>query len=111
MASLISPMYIAEISPWRIRGRMVSVNEFAIVTGMLVVYFVNYFIVMYGQSIDASRNVGEGMQQWNVLYGWRWMFGSEALPAFLLLVLLFFVPEYPRWLLQKRQALGGRWRG
>ena len=100
MASLISPMYIAEISPARIRGRMVSVNQFAIVTGMLVVYFVNYFIVRYGQSIDAGRNVGEGMQQWNVLYGWRWMFGSEALPAFLLLVLLFFVPESPRWLLQ-----------
>ena len=60
---------------------------------MLVVYFVNYFIVRYGQSIDVGRDVGEGMQQWNVLYGWRWMFGSEALPAFLLLVLLFFVPE------------------
>ena len=80
---------------------MVSVNQFAIVTGMLVVYFVNYFIVRYGQSIDAGRNVGEGLQQWNVLYGWRWMFGSEALPAFLLLVLLFLVPESPRWLLQQ----------
>jgi len=91
-ASMTSPMYIAEISPARIRGRMVSVNQFAIVTGMLVVYFVNYFITLYGESIGPA---------WNVLYGWRWMFGSEALPAVALLGLLFFVPESPRWLAEK----------
>lgn len=91
-ASITSPMYIAEISPAHIRGRMVSVNQFAIVFGMLVVYFVNYFI--------ASRHV-EG---WNVQFGWRWMFGSEALPALLLLVLLFFVPESPRWLTKQNRS-------
>jgi len=85
-ASITSPMYIAEISPARIRGRMVSVNQFAIVTGFLVVYLVNYFIAL------------QGTEAWNVGYGWRWMFGSEALPALLLLVLLFLVPESPRWL-------------
>ncbi len=85
-ASLSSPMYIAEISPARIRGRMVSINQFAIVTGFLVVYFVNYFIALQGN--DA----------WNQQVGWRWMFGSESLPALMLLVLLFFVPESPRWL-------------
>jgi len=85
-ASLSSPMYIAEISPARIRGRMVSVNQFAIVTGFLVVYFVNYYIARQGDAV------------WNEQTGWRWMFGSEALPALLLLVLLFFVPESPRWL-------------
>jgi sugar porter (SP) family MFS transporter len=85
-ASLASPMYIAEISPARIRGRMVSINQFAIVTGFLVVYFANYFIALQGDST------------WNELYGWRWMFGSEAFPAVLLLFLLFFVPESPRWL-------------
>jgi len=85
-ASISSPMYIAEISPARIRGRMVSVNQFAIVTGFLVVYFVNYFIALQGDQV------------WNEQVGWRWMFGSEALPAILLLVLLFFVPESPRWL-------------
>ncbi len=85
-ASITSPMYIAEISPARIRGRMVSVNQFAIVTGFLVVYFVNYFIALQG---DVS---------WNEQLGWRWMFGSESLPALMLLVLLFFVPESPRWL-------------
>jgi SP family xylose:H+ symportor-like MFS transporter len=85
-ASLISPMYIAEISPARIRGRMVSINQFAIVSGFLVVYFVNYFIALQG---DAA---------WNEQAGWRWMFGSESLPALGLLILAFLVPESPRWL-------------
>jgi SP family xylose:H+ symportor-like MFS transporter len=85
-ASITSPMYIAELSPARVRGRMVSVNQFAIVTGFLVVYFVNYFIALQG---DAG---------WNERLGWRWMFGSEALPALLLLALSFAVPESPRWL-------------
>ncbi len=93
-ASMTSPMYIAEISPARIRGRMVSVNQFAIVFGMLVVYFVNYFIARSG---DLT---------WNVATGWRWMFGSESIPAMLLLVLLFFVPESPRWL--TKQGKGGK---
>jgi len=91
-AAMSSPMYIAEISPARIRGRMVSVNQFAIVTGFLVVYFVNYFIALQGDST------------WNQQLGWRWMFGSEALPAVSLLVLLFFVPESPRWLTKQNRS-------
>ena len=91
-ASISSPMYIAEISPARIRGRMVSVNQFAIVTGFLVVYFVNYFIALQG---DLA---------WNQQVGWRWMFGSESLPALLLLVFLFFVPESPRWLTKQNRG-------
>jgi len=86
IASMTSPMYIAEISPARLRGRMVSLNQFAIIFGMLVVYFVNYFISL------------QGGEEWNIAVGWRWMFGSEAVPALLLLVLLFFVPESPRFL-------------
>lgn len=85
-ASMISPMYIAEISPARMRGRMVSINQFAIVSGFLVVYFVNYFIALQG---DAA---------WNERLGWRWMFGSESLPALGLLILSLVVPESPRWL-------------
>ncbi len=88
-AAMCSPMYIAEISPARIRGRMVSLNQFAIVFGMLAVYFVNYFIA------------GLGDEAWNVQSGWRWMFGSEALPALALLVLLLLVPESPRWLVER----------
>lgn len=91
-ASMTSPMYIAEISPARIRGRMVSINQFAIVFGMLLVYFVNYFIQ------------GCGDELWNTQIGWRWMFGSEAVPALLLLVCLFFVPESPRWLTKQGRS-------
>jgi len=91
-ASMSSPMYIAEITPARIRGRMVSINQFAIVTGFLVVYFVNYFIALQGDEV------------WNQQFGWRWMFGSEALPALLLLVLLLFVPESPRWLTKQNRG-------
>jgi len=90
-ASMTSPMYIAEISPARIRGRMVSANQFAIVTGILAAYFVNYFIA------------GQGDEAWNVSFGWRWMFASEALPALLLLLLLLPVPESPRWLVKQQQ--------
>ena len=86
IASMTSPMYIAEITPARIRGRMVSLNQFAIITGMLAVYFANMFIEAQGD--DA----------WDLARGWRWMFGSEALPAALLFVLALFVPESPRWL-------------
>jgi SP family xylose:H+ symportor-like MFS transporter len=88
-ASMTSPLYIAEISPAAIRGRMVSVNQLAIVSGMLVVYFVNYFIE------------GLGDESWNVAWGWRWMFASEALPAFALCALLFCVPESPRFLVKQ----------
>jgi len=91
-ASITSPMYIAEISPARIRGRMVSVNQFAIVFGMLVVYFVNYFIA------------GQGADEWNVQFGWRWMFGSEVIPIILFLSLLFLVPESPRWLTKQNRG-------
>ncbi len=90
-ASLSSPMYIAEVSPARIRGRMVSVNQFAIVSGILLVYFVSYFIARAGNEV------------WNASAGWRWMFGSESIPAILLLVLLFFVPESPRWLTKQNR--------
>lgn len=91
-ASMLSPLYIAEISPATIRGKMVSYNQFAIVFGMLVVYFVNYFIVAQGNEI------------WNVQSGWRWMFGSEALPAIIFLGFLLFVPESPRWLIKKKRT-------
>jgi len=86
ITSMLSPMYIAEIAPAPIRGRLVSLNQFAIVFGIMMVYFVNYFIAMQGAEV------------WNVQQGWRWMFGSEAIPAVIFLIFLFFVPESPRWL-------------
>ena len=96
IASMTSPMYIAEISPAHIRGRMVSVNQFAIVSGMLIVYFVNYFIALGGD------------QSWNVAIGWRWMFASEIAPSVIFLVLLLSVPESPRWLIERGQLDSAR---
>lgn len=86
MASAIVPMYIGEIAPANIRGRLVSLNQFAIIFGMLVVYFVNWGIAN-GKSLD-----------WINTIGWRNMFLSEAIPAGLFGILLFFVPETPRYL-------------
>jgi len=86
LASAVCPMYIGEIAPADIRGRLVSINQFAIIFGMLVVYFVNYGIAR-GQSLDYINETG-----------WRMMFLSEAIPAGLFGLLLFFVPETPRYL-------------
>lgn len=86
IASMVSPMYIAEIAPPNIRGRLVAFNQFAIVFGILIVYFVNYFITLQGD------------ETWNLNTGWRWMFGSESIPALLFFGLLLAVPKSPRWL-------------
>lgn len=86
LASAVSPMYISEISPAHIRGRLVSFNQFAIIFGMLVVYFVNWGIAR-GQTIEWINDLG-----------WRYMFLSEAIPAALFGILLLFVPETPRFL-------------
>ena len=94
-ASMLSPLYIAEISPARIRGRLVSINQFTIVLGMFVVYFVNAWVARAGDAI--------GGEIWNETYGWRWMFASETLPALVFFVLLFFVPESPRWLVKRER--------
>ena len=92
LASAVAPMYISEISPAHIRGRLVSFNQFAIIFGMLVVYFVNWGIAK-GQTVDWINSVG-----------WRYMFGSEAIPALLFGLLLLMVPESPRYLaLRKRE--------
>ncbi|GHU89374.1 D-xylose transporter XylE [Bacteroidia bacterium] len=86
LASAVCPMYIGEIAPSDIRGRLVSFNQFAIIFGMLVVYFVNWGIAK-GQTIE-----------WIDAAGWRYMFASEAIPAGLFGLLIFFVPETPRYL-------------
>jgi SP family xylose:H+ symportor-like MFS transporter len=91
LASMISPMYIAEIAPANIRGKLVSFNQFAIIFGMLVIYFVNYFIAQ------------QGNEQWLITDGWRWMFFSGAIPAGIFILLLFFIPETPRYLVLKGQ--------
>ncbi len=89
ITSLLSPLYIAEIAPAKIRGRLVSLNQLAIVIGIFVVYFVNAGIA------------GAGEAAWNINTGWRWMFGVGIIPSLIFLILLFFVTESPRWLVQK----------
>lgn len=86
IASMLSPLYIAEIAPSAIRGRLVSFNQLAIVLGILVVYFVNWYIASLGNDT------------WLKSMGWRWMLASEAIPSVIFLVLLVFVPDTPRWL-------------
>ncbi len=92
LASAICPMYIAEISPANIRGTLVSCNQFAIIFGMLVVYFVNYLIRM--NLADTPEQIQAAM----VEIGWRRMFLSEAFPAGAFFLLIFLVPETPRYL-------------
>jgi len=89
LASMLSPLYIAEISPAKIRGKLVSLNQFAIIFGMLVVYFVNYYIARQGDDSWLNKT------------GWRWMFASEIIPATIFLIMLFFVPDTPRSLVLK----------
>ena len=89
LASMISPMYIAEIAPANVRGKLVSFNQFAIIFGMLVIYFVNLIIARQGD------------EQWLITDGWRLMFLSGAIPAGIFVLLLFFVPETPRYLAMK----------
>ena len=91
LASMLSPMYIAEISPADKRGNLVSWNQFAIIFGMLVVYFVNWAIAK------------QGNETWLHAFGWRWMFFSETIPGVLFLILLFFVPESPRWMVMQQK--------
>ncbi|MBQ1819696.1 MAG: MFS transporter, partial [Bacteroidales bacterium] len=89
IASMLSPMYIAEIAPSNRRGTLVSLNQFAIILGMLIIYFVNYNIA------------GRGDATWLHTIGWRQMFASEMIPAGIFLVALFFVPETPRYLVMR----------
>ncbi len=114
LASAICPMYIGEVAPSNIRGMLVSWNQFAIIFGQLVVYFVNFFIL--GDHIQPLvEEMGKGLAainpaaQWTVTTGWRYMFGSEAVPAGLFALLICFVPETPRYLVsigQDEKALG-----
>ncbi len=86
ISSVQSPLYIAEIAPARIRGRLVSLNQLAVVTGIFVVYFLNLGISSYGNLA------------WNISTGWRWMLGFGVIPGLLFFILLLMVPESPRWL-------------
>ena len=96
VASALSPMYIAEVSPANIRGRMVSLNQMTIVLGILAAQVVN---MLLARDTSVSANLA-----WDVEWGWRWMFWAETLPAALFLVMSFFIPESPVFLRMKHKA-------
>ena len=98
VASAMSPMYIAEVSPAGIRGRMVSLNQMTIVLGILGAQIVN---LLLAKDTTIATN-----QTWNVEWGWRWMFWAETLPAALFLVMSFFIPESPVYLKMKNEKAG-----
>lgn len=95
LASNLSPMYIAEIAPAKVRGRLVSINQLTIVVGILLAQFINWIL---------AKNLPEGAtdefikNSWYGQYGWRWMFAMTAVPALIFFISMFFVPESPRWL-------------
>lgn len=89
IGSILSPLYIAELSPTKLRGRLVALYQLAITVGILTAYLSNAGLVNW---------LGQ-----DYAYSWRWMFGTEAAPALIFLVLLFFIPESPRWLLSKNK--------
>ena len=101
---MLAPIYIAEISPAHLRGRMVSVNQLNIVIGFSAAYFANYFILQSSQS-ESAFATALGLDKW----AWRWMLGLEAIPAALYFLCMLIVPESPRWLmLQGREATARR---
>jgi SP family sugar porter-like MFS transporter len=105
LASGISPMYIAEISPAHLRGRLVSLNQLAIVFGILLAQVMNWLIA---RPVPLGATSHDILVSWNGQWGWRWMFGVTAVPSVLFLVATFLVPESPRWLAakgRKQQAL------
>ena len=95
LASTLSPLYIAEVSPAEYRGRFVSINQLTIVIGILAAQLVNMLIA---EPVEAISTPGAILSSWNGQYGWRWMFWAELIPAFLFFILMFFVPKSPRFL-------------
>jgi sugar porter (SP) family MFS transporter len=98
IASISTPMYIAEITPAHLRGRMVAVNQIAIVGGIAGTAFVNYFIAHSHGDPALPEN-----QSWIIETGWRWMFATGIAPALLFGLLLIPIPESPRWLIERKR--------
>ncbi len=99
LASNLSPMYIAEITPGNVRGRFVSLNQLTIVIGILAAQFVNWRIA---QPVPTGATTNDILVSWNGQIGWRWMFYACTIPAGFFFILMWFVPESPRWLAKNR---------
>ena len=97
MASVLSPMYIAEISPANLRGRFVAINQLTIVIGILFAQIINYAIA---EKVPESFTDDQILVSWNGQVGWRWMFWAETIFSAAFFMLVFFIPESPRWLVK-----------
>lgn len=98
VASGLSPMYIAEVAPTKVRGKLVSLNQMTIVLGILGAQITNWLIA---EPIPGGSTAADIAASWNGQMAWRWMFWAAAVPSALFLVLAFFIPESPRWLALK----------
>jgi sugar porter (SP) family MFS transporter len=101
LASTLSPVYIAELAPAHLRGKLVSMNQLTIVCGILLAQVVNWRIA---RPIPATATANDILHSWNGQVGWRWMFGVTAIPSLLFLGAMFLVPESPRWLTRRGAA-------
>jgi len=95
LASNLSPLYIAEIAPASMRGKLVSINQLTIVIGILLAQVINWLIA---EPVEPGATAGQILASWNGQTGWRWMFGVTAIPALCFFLAMLFVPESPRWL-------------
>lgn len=95
LASALSPMYIAEVAPANVRGKLVTLNQMTIVFGILGAQIIN---MLLARPIPEDISLAEMLASWNVEMGWRWMFWAEGVPAALFMLLTLFIPESPRWL-------------
>jgi MFS transporter, SP family, arabinose:H+ symporter len=103
LASILSPMYIAEVSPSSVRGRFVSINQLTIVIGVLLAQLVNWLISVSHDMPDNATTI-QILESWNGRIGWRWMFAVEAIPAILFLIFSLMIPESPRWLVKSSNS-------
>lgn len=101
LASTVSPMYIAEMAPSTHRGKLVSLNQMTIVLGILAAQIANWLIA---DTLPEEATRAMILDTWNGQFGWRWMFGAEALPAIVFFVLAFRIPESPRWLIKQNRV-------
>ena len=101
MASNLSPMYIAEVAPARLRGRLVAINQLTVVIGILLAQIVNWLIA---ESVPEGAGAEFIRASWNGQYGWRWMFTAVTVPSLLFLLGAVFIPESPRWLVKNGMA-------
>jgi MFS transporter, SP family, arabinose:H+ symporter len=101
LASNLSPMYIAEVTPGKVRGAFVSINQLTIVIGILAAQLINWRIA---RPVPADASVANILASWNGQIGWRWMFYACTIPAGLFFILMWFVPESPRWLVKNEKS-------